>query len=122
MVGEAGEKGSCSAMTSAPAGRLLEGLRPLLRDVGDYSRVLLPGYRLREYQIGPARAIAESITQRLGRQFAVVFSRQAGKDETLAQLIAWLLTRYQVAGGLSSSPRPHAPRKPTSPATGSWID
>src|SRR5215207_6252515 len=78
---------------------LAEGLRPLLRDVGVYSRVLLPGYRLREYQIGPARAIAESVTHRLGRQFAVVFSRQAGKDETLAQLIAWLLTRYQAAGG-----------------------
>ena len=78
---------------------LVDGLRPLLRDVGEYSRVLLPSYRLRKYQIGPARAIAESITGGLGRQFAVVFSRQAGKDEMLAQLIAWLLTRYQVAGG-----------------------
>src|SRR5215212_9651907 len=78
---------------------LVEGLRPLLADVGEYSRVLLPGYRLRGYQLGPARTIAESITQRLGRQFTVVFSRQAGKDETLAQLIAWLLTRYQNAGG-----------------------
>jgi hypothetical protein len=47
----------------------------------------------------PARAIAESVNERLGLQFAVVFSRQAGKDETLAQLIAWLLTRYQIAGG-----------------------
>ena len=56
---------------------LVQGLRPLLRDVGEYSRVLLPSYRLREYQIGPARAIAESITGGLGRQFAVVFSRQA---------------------------------------------
>jgi hypothetical protein len=74
-------------------------LRPLLHDIGEYSRVLLPGYRLRAYQLGPARAIAESVTGRLGRQFAVVFSRQAGKDETLAQLIAWLLTRYQVMGG-----------------------
>src|SRR5215207_1090032 len=78
---------------------LIDGLRPLLGDVGTYSRVLLPSYRLRAYQIGPARAIAESVTHRLGRQFAVVFSRQAGKDETLAQLIAWLLTRYQAAGG-----------------------
>src|SRR5688500_13172339 len=78
---------------------LVAALRPLLDDVGTYSRVLLPGYRLREYQLGPARAIAESVTRRLGRQFAVVFSRQAGKDEMLAQLIAWLLTRYQKAGG-----------------------
>src|SRR5918995_5500010 len=79
--------------------RLAAGLRPLLADVGEYSRVLLPGYRLRGYQLGPARAIAESIMGQLGRQFAVVFARQAGKDETLAQLIAWLLTRYQNAGG-----------------------
>src|SRR5918995_4320685 len=79
--------------------RLAAGLRPLLHDVGEYSRVLLPGHRLRGYQLGPARAIAESITERLGRQFAVVFSRQAGKDELLAQLIAWLLTRYQLIGG-----------------------
>src|SRR5215204_2827189 len=56
-------------------------------------------YMLRDYQLVPARAIADSVTQRLGRQFAVVFSRQAGKDEMLAQLIAWLLTRYHVAGG-----------------------
>src|SRR5215213_10018522 len=83
----------------APASPLAVRLRPLLEDVGTYSRLLLPAYRLRTYQIGPARSIAESITERLGRQFAVVFSRQAGKDETLAQLIAWLLTRYQVAGG-----------------------
>jgi hypothetical protein len=83
----------------APGGRLVDGLRPLLNDVGEYSRVLLPGYRLRNYQIVPARAIAESVMGQLGRQFAVVFSRQAGKDETLAQLIAWLLTRYQIAGG-----------------------
>src|SRR5215203_2023607 len=78
---------------------LVTRLRPLFEDVGAYSRVLLPTYRLRQYQMGPARAIAESVTGQRGRQFAVVFSRQAGKDETLAQLIAWLLTRYQVAGG-----------------------
>src|SRR5215204_5882827 len=78
---------------------LVTRLRPLFEDVGAYSRVLLPSYRPLKYQIGPARAIAESITGGLGRQFAVVFSRQAGKDEMLAQLIAWLLTRYQVAGG-----------------------
>jgi hypothetical protein len=78
---------------------LADGLQVLLRDVGAYSRILLPAYRLRDYQLAPARAIVESVTARLGRQFAVVFSRQAGKDELLAHLIAWLLTRYQVAGG-----------------------
>jgi hypothetical protein len=74
-------------------------VRPLLHDVGEFSRVVLPEYRLRGYQLAPARAIAASVTAGLGRQFAVVFSRQAGKDEMLAQLIAWLLTRQQAAGG-----------------------
>jgi hypothetical protein len=83
-------------MTQSP---LVDGLRPLLRDVGEYSRVLLPTHRLRGYQLAPARAIAESVTRALGCQFAVVFSRQAGKDEMLAQLTSWLLMRYQAAGG-----------------------
>lgn len=87
-----------TAAVNDPA-RLAAALRPLMQDVGDYSRVLLPAQRLREYQLLPARAIAESVTRGLGRQFAVVFSRQAGKDETLAQLVAWLLTRYQRSGG-----------------------
>lgn len=81
------------------SGRLAEAIRPLLLDVGDYSRVLLPGQRLRQYQLGPARAIANSVVNQLGQQFVVAFSRQAGKDESLAQLIGFLLTRYQLASG-----------------------
>ncbi len=79
--------------------QLITALRPLLHDVGAYSRVLLPAHPLRRYQLGPARAIARSIIRGEGEQFAVVFSRQAGKDESLAQLVAWLLTRYQTTGG-----------------------
>jgi hypothetical protein len=72
-------------------------LTPELEDIGigHFSRVVLPDYALREYQIEPARAIVESIALGLGRQFAVVFSRQAGKDEMLAQLLVYLLCRYQ---------------------------
>jgi hypothetical protein len=80
-----------AAMTAA--------LRPLFADIAAYSRVLLPAHRLRGYQTGPATAIGASVTERLGRQFAIAFSRQSGKDELLAQLCAWLLTRYQRAGG-----------------------
>src|SRR5215216_4640383 len=75
------------------------GLRRVLGDVGTFSLGLLPGYALRAYQLAPARAIVESIEQGLGRQFVVVFSRQAGKDELLAQVLAFLLTRYQRRGG-----------------------
>ena len=54
---------------------------------------------LRPYQLAPARAIVDSIEKGLGRQFAIVFSRQAGKDELLAQLVAFLLSRYREVGG-----------------------
>jgi hypothetical protein len=97
MKGTPPERGQVAA--AVRSGRLAEAIRPLLLDVGDYSRVLLPAHRLRGYQLGPARAIAESVTRGLGLQFAVVFSRQAGKDETLAQVVAFLLTRFQAAGG-----------------------
>lgn len=74
-------------------------LRPLFEDVGEYSRVLLPRQRLRGYQLGPARAVAGSVLAQLGRQLLLLFSRQAGKDETLAQVVAFLLTRHQRVGG-----------------------
>ena len=70
-----------------------------LRDVDAFSRILLPERRLRPYQVDPARAIVTSVEGRLGRSFAVVFSRQAGKDELLAQTLAFLLLRWQRRGG-----------------------
>ena len=54
---------------------------------------------LRPYQREAAMAIATSIEQRDGKQFAVVFSRQAGKDELLAQILAWLLISRAETGG-----------------------
>jgi hypothetical protein len=81
-------------------------LRFILSDLGNFSKALYPRQALRPYQLPPARAIIEAIhrTQR-GRsgdgpnQFAVVFSRQAGKDETTAQLLAYILNLYQRWGG-----------------------
>ena len=70
-----------------------------LRDVGAFSRLLLPDKKLRPYQLAPARAIVESVARGQGRTFAVIFSRQAGKDELLAQLVAFLLLRRQRRGG-----------------------
>lgn len=82
-------------------GDALEGraLGRLLGDVGHFSRGLLPRRALRGYQLEPARAIAASVREGRGLQFALVFSRQAGKDETLAQLTAYLLNLYQLRGG-----------------------
>jgi hypothetical protein len=73
--------------------------RHALRDIGAFSRLLLPDKALRPYQLAPARAIVESVERGQGRTFAVVFSRQAGKDELLAQLVAFLLLRRQRRGG-----------------------
>ena len=64
-----------------------------------FSARWLPGYRLRPYQLAPARAIIQSVEQGQGRTLAAVFSRQSGKDELLAQVIAYLLVTYQLRGG-----------------------
>lgn len=70
-----------------------------LLDIGGFSRDAMVGYALRSYQIEPTRAIVDSVERGLGRSFAVVFSRQAGKDELLAQTLALLLLRRQMRGG-----------------------
>jgi hypothetical protein len=68
-------------------------------DVGAFSALSVAGQRLRHYQAPVARAVGASVVERLGREYVAVFSRQAGKDELLAQLCAWLLWRYQRRGG-----------------------
>ena len=81
------------------AGWIEEAVARTLGDVAAFSRVAMPGFALRGYQVEPARAIVESVEQGLGRSFAVAFSRQAGKDELLAQVLAFLLLRRQGRGG-----------------------
>jgi hypothetical protein len=86
--------------------QLTGGLRLVLRDVADFSKLLWPKTVLRPYQVAPARAIAEAVRRnslekdyRGPNQFAIVFSRQAGKDEMTAQLLAYLLNLFQLHGG-----------------------
>ena len=74
-------------------------LRRVLTSLDDWSRELLPQRALRPYQLAPAVAILRSVVLDQGEQFAVVFSRQAGKDEMLAQLLSFLLLRYSRQGG-----------------------
>lgn len=77
----------------------MPGLRAAISDIAQFSRLTLPAFALRGYQAAPARQIAAAVLGRTGAQMAVVFSRQSGKDEMLAQLVAWLLIRHQIAGG-----------------------
>lgn len=69
-----------------------------LADVGAFSR-LVAGRPLRGYQLAPARSIVNSVLHRRGLTFAVVMSRQAGKNETSAQIEAYLLCRFMRRGG-----------------------
>lgn len=70
-----------------------------IQDVGEFSRVAWPRWALRPYQERVAAEIASSVERGEGRQLAVVFARQSGKDEMLAQLEAYLLCRYSLRGG-----------------------
>ena len=83
--------------TSQPA--LQRGLAAIHADIGRYSPAVHPRQALRSYQLGFARAVAQSVIEGRGDTFAAVFSRQSGKDEALAQLCAFILSRYRVAGG-----------------------
>ncbi len=75
------------------------GLRAVLGDFGAFSRGLTPGFGLRGYQLEAAGPIIESVLQRKAGQFALVFARQAGKDELIVQLVAYLLTLHSARGG-----------------------
>ena len=74
-------------------------LRRLVSDFGVFSRVCYPERRLREYQLEAAMPVLEAVERGQGGGYTVIFSRQAGKDELLAQLQAFLLVRYRVKGG-----------------------
>jgi hypothetical protein len=85
----------------------VDGLRAALASPSRFSETFLPEFRLRAYQAEVADAIGAAITgspalkyrAKQSLEFAAVFSRQAGKDEMLAQLCAWLLVRYSQVGG-----------------------
>ena len=54
---------------------------------------------LRRYQLAPLRAILDSVLNRHGLEFLLIFPRQSGKNEAVAQLLAYLLNLYQRIGG-----------------------
>jgi len=64
-----------------------------------WSHALHKRRRLRAYQSSVALAVADSILNERGLTIVATFSRQAGKDELLAQLIAYLLSKQRYKGG-----------------------
>jgi hypothetical protein len=79
---------------------LVQVIKRLLLDIRLFSRVVI-GRPLRAYQLAPAKAIVESVLEKRGDTFAVVMSRQAGKNELSAQLEAYLMNLFQQTRGAS---------------------
>lgn len=52
------------------------------------------GIKMRPYQLEPAKAILRSITEKRGDTIVLIISRQAGKDELLANLLSYLVTLF----------------------------
>ena len=73
-------------------------LRRVLASPMLFSRIVL-GRTLRPYQAEPAAAIVHSALTGQGRTFAVMMSRQAGKNETASHVEAFLLARAYRRGG-----------------------
>lgn len=69
-------------------------LKNLLTSIQLFSRLVLhtPLY---PYQLEPANAVLDACLHHKGLEFLLVFPRQSGKDETIAQLTAFLLTLFQ---------------------------
>ncbi|MEW5985255.1 MAG: hypothetical protein AB1791_01320 [Chloroflexota bacterium] len=69
-----------------------------LRDIEQFSRFILEK-PLRQYQIAAARAVIQAVVGKQGGEFAWIFARQSGKNETVAQLIVYLLNLFEYEGG-----------------------
>jgi hypothetical protein len=103
---------------------VVDGLRVALSSPSRFSETFFPDRQMRRYQAEVADRIGTALIPDLPRQawdrlspnagrganlqtaslaspreFAAVFSRQAGKDEMLAQVCAWLLVRNSLTGG-----------------------
>jgi len=89
---------SAGPSSRAAARGSAQAIARTMGDIGAFSRAVLRR-PLRSYQLAVARAIGESVLGGHGRTFAVMMSRQAGKNETAAQIEAWLLNLYRRRGG-----------------------
>ena len=72
-------------------------LRKKVRTLRYFSDGLL-GIHLRPYQLTAANSILNSVINRDGNTFVIVFARQSGKDELLADLILFLMARLAEIG------------------------
>ena len=76
---------------------LVELFKEVLTDVVLFAEHA-SGLKLRRYQEEVARSIVNSVVQRKGLTFVVIFPRQSGKNELQAQIEAYLLTLLSQVG------------------------
>lgn len=72
--------------------------KTVLSDIQPFSKLVLKK-PLRAYQLAAVRPVLKSIINQDGQEFVWIFSRQSGKNETVAQLCAYLLNIFQRGGG-----------------------
>jgi hypothetical protein len=77
-------------MPSTPYWQNPDALKAILSDVELFSRYVI-GTPLYPYQINAIRPIIRSALAQAGREHLLVFPRQSGKNEAIAQLIVYLL-------------------------------
>ncbi len=70
-----------------------------LADLQAFSHLLVTWAPLRPYQLKAGQAVIASVLRELGQQFCLLFARQSGKDELIAQLLAYLLNLHSGVGG-----------------------
>lgn len=73
---------------------MINRLKTILTSIDLFSRLIIR-IPLRPYQLEPANAVIQSCLHSQGSEFLWVFPRQSGKDETIAQLVVFLLTLFQ---------------------------
>jgi hypothetical protein len=72
---------------------LIQRLKTVLLSIELFSTLII-GLALHRYQVTPANAVIDSCLHAHGHEFLWVFPRQSGKDETIAQLVTFLLTLF----------------------------
>ena len=69
----------------------------LLSDISLFSKLVIR-IPLYEYQLLPVKTVLDSVLYKRGFEFLLVFPRQSGKNEAVAQLQIYLLNLFQRQG------------------------
>lgn len=79
--------------------QLAQAIESILTDPVRYAGAVWPSYKPRTYQEPFMRSVAQAVETGEGGVHSVVFARQSGKDEALAQLLSYLAALYRIVGG-----------------------